>query len=198
MTELRRRMVRDMTLRGFSPLTHEAYLGAVSRPAAHYRRSPDQLSADEVQAYLAHMLEVRGLSWSTCLSRPLRLPRRAHQRPSPGNRGRQGPYPLARLRARRQAQGPEAGRHLPPETIPAARPPQGLQTGAPLRAACAKTQGHQARLQPAVLRDARARSPMARPPPPARDRLRAGALPVLWRFPSAPRAPSPHSPSAQP
>ena len=45
MTELRRRMVRDMTLRGFSPLTHEAYLGAVSRLAAHYRRSPDQLSA---------------------------------------------------------------------------------------------------------------------------------------------------------
>jgi hypothetical protein len=66
MTELRRRMVRDMTLRGFSPLTHEAYLGAVSRLAKHYRRSPDQLSADEVQAYLAHMLEVRGLSWSTC------------------------------------------------------------------------------------------------------------------------------------
>jgi integrase/recombinase XerD len=66
MTELRRRMVRDMTLRGFSPLTHEAYLGAVSRLAAHYRRSPDQLSAEEVQSYLAHMLEVRGLSWSTC------------------------------------------------------------------------------------------------------------------------------------
>jgi integrase/recombinase XerD len=66
MTELRRRMTRDMTLRGFSPLTHEAYLGAVSRLATHYRRSPDQLSADEVQAYLAHMLEVRGLSWSTC------------------------------------------------------------------------------------------------------------------------------------
>ena len=66
MTELRRRMVRDMTLRGFSPLTHEAYLEAVSRLAVHYRRSPDQLSSDEVQAYLAHMLQVRGLSWSTC------------------------------------------------------------------------------------------------------------------------------------
>ena len=66
MTELRQRMIRDMTIRGFSPRTHSSYLTAVRGLARHYRRSPDQLSLDEVQAYLAHMVTVRKLSWSTC------------------------------------------------------------------------------------------------------------------------------------
>jgi integrase/recombinase XerD len=66
MTELRRRMIQAMTVRGFAPSTHESYIFAVRGLAKHYRRSPDQLSADEVQAYLAHMLTERKLSWSTC------------------------------------------------------------------------------------------------------------------------------------
>jgi Phage integrase, N-terminal SAM-like domain len=47
MSELRTRMLRDMTVRGFSPRTHEAYIRQVVGLARHYRRSPDQLSADE-------------------------------------------------------------------------------------------------------------------------------------------------------
>ncbi len=66
MTELRRRMIQAMTVRGFSPRTHKSYLGAVTRLAKHYRRSPDELSVDEVQAYLAHMITKQELSWSTC------------------------------------------------------------------------------------------------------------------------------------
>ena len=66
MTELRQRMIRDMTVRGFSPRTHKSYLTAVRGLARHYRRPPDQLSVDEVQAYLAHMITTRKLSWSTC------------------------------------------------------------------------------------------------------------------------------------
>lgn len=66
MTELRRRMIRAMTVRGFSPRTHKSYLAAVRGLAKHYGRSPDELSAEEVQAYLAHMITDRGLSWSTC------------------------------------------------------------------------------------------------------------------------------------
>jgi integrase/recombinase XerD len=66
MTELRRRMIQAMTVRGFSPRTHESYLGAVRRLAKHYRRSPDTLTVEEVQAYLAHMVTQRKLSWSTC------------------------------------------------------------------------------------------------------------------------------------
>ena len=66
MTELRRRMIRDMTIRGLSQCTHKSYINAVRGLARHYRRSPDQLSVDEVQAYLAHMVTARKLSWSTC------------------------------------------------------------------------------------------------------------------------------------
>jgi len=66
MTELRRRMIQAMTVRGLSPRTHEAYIAAVRGLAKHYRRSPDALSADEVQTYLAHMVTKRRLSWSTC------------------------------------------------------------------------------------------------------------------------------------
>jgi hypothetical protein len=66
MSELRNRMIRDMTVRGFSPRTHEAYIRAVVGLAKHYRRSPDQLAHDEVQAYLAHLHQHRKLAWSSC------------------------------------------------------------------------------------------------------------------------------------
>lgn len=66
MSELRNRMVRDMTVRGFARRTHTAYIAAVVRLAKHYRRAPDQLTNDEVQAYLAHLILERKLSWSTC------------------------------------------------------------------------------------------------------------------------------------
>ncbi len=44
MSELRGRMIRDLTLRGFSPRTHKSYLAAVVGLAKHHRRSPDQLT----------------------------------------------------------------------------------------------------------------------------------------------------------
>ena len=50
MSELRTRMIRDMTVRGFSPRTHEAYIGQVVQLAKYYKRSPDELTNDEVQA----------------------------------------------------------------------------------------------------------------------------------------------------
>src|SRR5207245_10119516 len=66
MSELRTRMIRDMTVRGFSPSTHEAYIGQVVQLAKYYQRSPDQLTNEEVQAYLAYLIQERKLSWSTC------------------------------------------------------------------------------------------------------------------------------------
>src|SRR3989442_2755624 len=66
MSELRTRMIRDMALRGFSPRTHESYIAAVVRLAKHYHRSPDQITNEEVQTYLAHLIQERKLSWSTC------------------------------------------------------------------------------------------------------------------------------------
>ena len=66
MSELRTRMMRDMALRGFSPRTHEAYIAAVVKLAKYYKRAPDRLTNEEVQAYLAHLIQERKLSWSTC------------------------------------------------------------------------------------------------------------------------------------
>ncbi len=66
MTPLRQQMDDDMLGRGFADRTRESYLAAVARQAKFYRRSPDQLTAEEVQAYLVHMLREEQLAWSTC------------------------------------------------------------------------------------------------------------------------------------
>jgi len=67
MKPLRKKMIDEMTLRGFSPKTHAAYLAAVIGLSRHDRRSPDQINIGEIQSYLLHCLEVRGLSTSSCL-----------------------------------------------------------------------------------------------------------------------------------
>ena len=59
-------MIQAMTVRGMAPRTQQSYVSAVRRLAKHYRRSPDGLTTDEVQSYLAQMIEVERLSWSTC------------------------------------------------------------------------------------------------------------------------------------
>jgi site-specific recombinase XerD len=66
MSELRTRMDNDMLLRGMSERTRESYIAAVARMARFYRRSPEQVSEQEVQAYLLHMIREEKLSWSTC------------------------------------------------------------------------------------------------------------------------------------
>ena len=65
MTPLRQRMLDALVLRGMAERTQEAYIGAVARLARHYRRSPDTLSAEEVQRYLLHLLRERQLSRSS-------------------------------------------------------------------------------------------------------------------------------------
>ncbi len=66
MTELRQRMVNDLILRGMAEKTQKAYTQAVAGLARFYRRSPDQITHDEVQAYLLHLIQERKLAWSTC------------------------------------------------------------------------------------------------------------------------------------
>lgn len=66
MTELRRRMDDDMLVRGFADRTRESYLWAVTGLARFYRRSPDHISDEEVQAYLLHLIRDRHRSWNTC------------------------------------------------------------------------------------------------------------------------------------
>jgi hypothetical protein len=48
MTTLRRRMIEDMRLRGLSARTQEAYARSVQQLAQHCRRSPDQITEEEL------------------------------------------------------------------------------------------------------------------------------------------------------
>jgi site-specific recombinase XerD len=56
----------DMMVRGMADRTRETYVRAVTGLARHYHRSPEQMSDDEVQAYLLHLIRDRQRSWSTC------------------------------------------------------------------------------------------------------------------------------------
>ena len=64
MTPLRARMIDDMTLAGLALGTQKIYTQAVRRLAAHYRRSPDQLSEEEVRSYLLDLRQ-RGVARGT-------------------------------------------------------------------------------------------------------------------------------------
>ena len=66
MSELRTRMIDDMTLRGMAAKTQDGYVRAVAQLAVYYHRSPDRISDREVQAYLLHLMRERKLSWSSC------------------------------------------------------------------------------------------------------------------------------------
>ena len=66
MTPLRRRMLDDMTVRGLAKSTWEIYLHAVASLARYHGRSPDALAARDVQRFMVHLVEDRGLSWGTC------------------------------------------------------------------------------------------------------------------------------------
>jgi site-specific recombinase XerD len=58
-------MLDAMALRGFSPRTQDSYTDAIYGMAKHYRRDPAQYSAQEVEAYLLHLVNDRHLSYST-------------------------------------------------------------------------------------------------------------------------------------
>jgi hypothetical protein len=64
MTPLRLRMIEDMKTAGLAAGTQAVYIDAVRRLAAHYRRSPDQLSEEEVRGYLLGLRE-RGAALGT-------------------------------------------------------------------------------------------------------------------------------------
>ena len=66
MTALRQQMENDMVLRGMAVRTRQSYIEAVRGLAKFYRRRPDAISVEEVQGYLLHLLQKRGLSHSTC------------------------------------------------------------------------------------------------------------------------------------
>jgi len=52
MSPRRARMIEDMSLAGLVEGTQATYIHSVRRLAAHYRRSPEALSEEEVRGYL--------------------------------------------------------------------------------------------------------------------------------------------------
>lgn len=62
MSELRRRMVDDMRLRGLAARTRESYLSVVTQLARYHGRSPDELDDEEVRAFFLHLINDRGLA----------------------------------------------------------------------------------------------------------------------------------------
>ena len=64
MTPLRKRMIEDMVLAGLQPRTRETYVKAVYGLAAFHRRSPAELSEEEVRTYLLD-LKGRGVARGT-------------------------------------------------------------------------------------------------------------------------------------
>lgn len=65
MTRLRSKMIDALIVRGRAPETLRAYLHAVEGLAKHYRRSPDRIDEEEVQAYLVSLVRNRQFSYST-------------------------------------------------------------------------------------------------------------------------------------
>jgi len=54
-TPLRQAFIEVLTLKGYSPRTIQSYVSVVAQLARHYHRSPAELSAPEVRAYLYYL-----------------------------------------------------------------------------------------------------------------------------------------------
>ena len=65
MTELRKRMIECLQLRGLSERTQEAYTRAVRQLAAHYHKSPDQITEAELRQYFLFLKNVKHYSRNT-------------------------------------------------------------------------------------------------------------------------------------
>lgn len=65
MTALRKRMMEDLQLKGYSKATQEVYLHCVRKLAKYYGRSPDQVTEEELRAYFLHLGQVEHCARST-------------------------------------------------------------------------------------------------------------------------------------
>ena len=64
MTELRKRMIECLQLRGLSERTQEMYVRAVRQLAEHYRKSPGVITEEELRQYFLYLKNVKQYSRS--------------------------------------------------------------------------------------------------------------------------------------
>ncbi len=64
MTKHRKRMIRDMQLKGLDPDTQKAYVSGVAGLCRYCKTPPDRLSEEEIRAYLHYLITERKLSQS--------------------------------------------------------------------------------------------------------------------------------------
>jgi integrase/recombinase XerD len=67
MTPLRQKLIDEIQLRGFSSSTEYNYVHWVANLARFYNRSPDQISDQEIKAFLVHLLRKLKLAASTLI-----------------------------------------------------------------------------------------------------------------------------------
>ena len=65
MTELRKRMIECLQLRGMSERTQESYVRAVRQLADHCHKSPDLITEEELRQYFLHIVNVKKYSRNT-------------------------------------------------------------------------------------------------------------------------------------
>lgn len=66
MTPLKAKMLNDLRVRNLAENTQKSCLQSVTGLARYYRRSPDQLSVQEVQDCLLFLSQERHLAWKSC------------------------------------------------------------------------------------------------------------------------------------
>jgi integrase/recombinase XerD len=65
-SELKNKFENYLIVNRKAPKTQQAYLANVMGIAAYFNRSPDQLTDEQIQDYLVHLIKHRQLSWNTC------------------------------------------------------------------------------------------------------------------------------------
>jgi integrase/recombinase XerD len=65
MSELRKKMIECLQLRGLSERTQEAYVRAVRQLSEHYHKSPDLITEAELRQYFLHLKNVKHYSRNT-------------------------------------------------------------------------------------------------------------------------------------
>jgi integrase/recombinase XerD len=65
MTQLRKRMIEDLQLRGMGALTQQRYVRAVEQLAEHYGKSPDKITEEELRDYFLYLKNVKKWARST-------------------------------------------------------------------------------------------------------------------------------------